>query len=81
MKRSVYLFAAARQACGRAVVELELPSTATVGELRQTLAFQLPELEPLLTRCHFALDNQYAADSSPLAAASEIACIPPVSGG
>ena len=81
MKRSVYLFAAARQTCGRSAIQLELPATATVGDLRQAIVQQVPELEPLLARCHFALDNEYAPDSHPLAAANEIACIPPVSGG
>lgn len=81
MKRTVFLFAAARQHGGHAEVELELPDSATVRDLRQAIIRQFPQLEPLVKRCHFALDQEYATDSMPLAAASEIACIPPVSGG
>ncbi len=81
MKRSVHLFAAARQTCGRSVLQLELPATATVGDLRRAIVQQVPDLAPLLPRCHLALDNEYAPDTQPLASATEIACIPPVSGG
>jgi sulfur-carrier protein len=78
---TIKLFALARQAAEAEQVEVELPAAATVGDLRRALAAQHPALEPLLRHVLFAVDTEYASDATPLAADSEVACIPPVSGG
>jgi sulfur-carrier protein len=81
MKISVKLFAAARQIAGCEAIEVELPDGATVGQLRQAIARQFPNIDRTAEHCLFAVDNQYADNSTPLAPGSEVACIPPVSGG
>ena len=81
MNVTVKLFAAARDKAGAAEVVVEVPSPATVAELRQQLAETHPALQPLLPHVLFAVDAQYAKDDTPLTEGCEIACIPPVSGG
>ncbi len=77
----VKLFAAARQRAGREAVEVELPSSATVADLRRALAKAVPELSELLRNVMFAIGTEYAADSAVLTPDADVACIPPVSGG
>ncbi|HEX4148496.1 MAG TPA: MoaD/ThiS family protein [Pirellulales bacterium] len=75
------LFAAARDQAGNEVVELELPDSSTIGDLRARLAAQYPGLAPLVPHLMFAIDSAYAADDTAIPRRAEIAGIPPVSGG
>ncbi|MCI0358714.1 MAG: molybdopterin converting factor subunit 1 [Planctomycetaceae bacterium] len=77
----VKLFAAIRQRIGRDELEVELPSAATVRQLRGALAEQFPPLAGVLAHTRIAVDSEYANDDRQLCPASEIALIPPVSGG
>jgi molybdopterin converting factor subunit 1 len=77
----VRLFARARDLAGASSVAVELPDGATAGVLRRALASQHPQLTALLDRSALAVDDEFADDVRPLAAASEIALLPPVSGG
>jgi molybdopterin converting factor subunit 1 len=81
MKVQVRLFAAARQCAGQDQLEVHLPPGATVADLRQALAESVPNLAELLPRVLFAVDAQYASNTTPVSESAEIACIPPVSGG
>jgi molybdopterin synthase sulfur carrier subunit len=81
MNVRVRLFAAARQAAGRDAVEVDLPPGATIADLRGRLAEEFPQLSAILPHVLFAVNTEYAGDSTPIPAGAEIACIPPVSGG
>lgn len=81
MNVQVKLFAVARQIAGCDQLEVELASGASVADLRQALAAQVPELKPLLGSLAFAVNAEYAADDAPVPAGADVACIPPVSGG
>lgn len=81
MMVAVRLFAAARDLAGRAIVELELPSGATIGQLRQALVAAVPPLAAMSMHLVFAMNANYAADDTLLEPGAELACIPPVSGG
>ncbi len=81
MTVTVLLFARARDLAGAASLTLDLPPAATVADLRRALAQSRPALAPLLARSAIALDNDFAGDDRPLAGATEIALLPPVSGG
>jgi molybdopterin converting factor small subunit len=52
-----------------------------VAQLKQVLCEQHPSLVPLVPRLLVAVNNNYAADVTKLAASDEVACFPPVSGG
>jgi molybdopterin converting factor subunit 1 len=77
----VRLFAQARELAGVDSVTVELPTGATVAELRRQLANTLPMLARLLDRSAVAVNDEFADDSLPLPPAAEVALLPPVSGG
>jgi len=81
----VRLFAVAREAAGAEFVDVELPASddapATVAELRRAFLAQLPTLQYAAKQLMFAVDGDYATDATRLSATSDVACIPPVSGG
>jgi len=81
MKLSVRLFAAAKQAVGRDAIDVELPGDATIGELRNQLAAELPQLANLVQQAMFSIDAEYAGDTQRIHPNADLACIPPVSGG
>ena len=81
MQIRVKLFAAARESAGGDSIEIELPTTATVADVRQALMERLPPARELLARSMFAINCDYAANDTRLEPDTEVACIPPVSGG
>ena len=81
MRVQVKLFALARQLAGEETAAVDLPPSATVRDLKATLAERYPPLADLLRHTRFAINADYASDATPVPADAEIACIPPVSGG
>ena len=81
MKVSIKLFAGARQRAGASAIDVDLPATATAGQLRQALSEQFPVLKDILPHSRLAIANEYAPDTTPISSTAEIALIPPVSGG
>ncbi len=81
MKIRVLLFALARQLAGAESIEVELSEQPTVGELRLRLAESYPPLAVLSSQVLFSINAEYAPDCAAIPAGSEVACIPPVSGG
>lgn len=77
----VKLFALAKQIAGSEVVELSVPAPARVQDVRSELARAFPSLAGLVPQMLIAVDSVYAADSAAVLEKSEVACIPPVSGG
>jgi molybdopterin converting factor subunit 1 len=81
MKVQVKLFAAARELAGSDKLELEIAAPATLADLRRALAKEFPALQKILPHALWAVDAEYAGDSTVINERSEIALIPPVSGG
>lgn len=81
MTANVRLFAVARQLVGQANLVLELPDGSHVADLRALLAREYPALAGLLPKILVAVNSEYADESMLLTSSSEIALIPPVSGG
>lgn len=81
MKVSVRLFAVAKDAMGDGVLELELNDGATIADVRNGLVARLPDLNAMSALLRFAVNEDFADDSTVVHATDEIACIPPVSGG
>ena len=77
---TVVLFAGMAELAGARSVTLAW-SGGTVEDLRRVLGVAHPKLIPLLERSAVAVAGQYAADTQQVAAGSEVAIIPPVSGG
>lgn len=81
MKLTVKLFAAARELAGCGEIGMELPTGATVGELRAALIVAAPALAALAERSMIAVNEEYAGDATLLRESDVVALIPPVSGG
>ena len=81
MRVDLHLFAIARQHAGRSPLELDLPEPARVADLKAALARAVPELAALIPSIRIAVDSEYADDDRAIHPGSELAAIPPVSGG
>jgi sulfur-carrier protein len=81
MMTRVSLFAVAKQLAQADFVDVDLPTGATVGQLRRQLAECCAPLGPLADYLWFAVDHAYATNETILRPGAEVACIPPVSGG
>lgn len=81
MNVQVKLFAVARQVAGTEVVTLELGEAATVRDARAALVERYPALATTMRHMLMAVDTEYADDDALLSSRSEVALIPPVSGG
>lgn len=77
----VRLFAGARDLAGADAVTIDLPSGATVGDLRRHLGRTHPQLAALLARSAVAVDHAFAPEFLLLPENAEVALLPPVSGG
>lgn len=77
---SISLFAGMAEAAG--CRRLEIPwSGGTVAKLRSAVADAVPAIVPLLSRSAVAVGGRYARDEDAVAVGSDVAIIPPVSGG
>lgn len=71
-----------RELVGFDRITITMPAEdSTVGKLREILGQQYPSLSPLLPFSQVAVDQQVADDSTQLNPESEIAILPPASGG
>ena len=81
MKISIRLFAVAKQLVGQDSVSVELAAGSTIGQLRGQLAVQVPALAAILPHVLFAVGSEYVQNDWVISPDSDVACIPPVSGG
>src|SRR5581483_1377767 len=81
MQVSLRFFASLREAVGRREMGFELDDGATVEQLKLRLGQVFPAIEPLMSKVVCAVDDEYVAPGEKLRAGSEVALIPPVSGG
>lgn len=81
MQVYVRLFAALREAVGRERLLVEVPEGATVREVVDQLAAQVPGMPHSAGAIYAAVNNQYVAPDTPVQEGDEVALFPPVSGG
>ncbi|MCI0332763.1 MAG: molybdopterin converting factor subunit 1 [Planctomycetes bacterium] len=77
----VKLFAVAKERAACDELTVELPTHATIADLRRSVTIAYPALAPILSHAMWAVDTAYANDNTKLTEQSEVALIPPVSGG
>ena len=77
----VRLFASLKDKAGQPRIQVSLPETATVQQLRAAIAADYPHLAPALPTALVAVNKAYAGDETPIQATDEVAIFPPVSGG
>ncbi len=78
---NVLLFAGLKQAAKTDVLSVDVPADATVDDLLNALAAAHPHLAAPLSQCRVAVDQEFVASDHRVGNATEIALIPPVSGG
>ena len=78
---TIRLFATMRDVAGQAVLEMELPSSATVSEVFRQLTLLHPDVGPFRRSLLVAVNQEYADWEGPVEDGDEIAFFPPVSGG
>jgi len=81
MKVTVQLFARARDLAGAGQVELDLPASARVADLKRALAERCPQVSPIVASLLVAIGTDYADDGVILTKNAAVSCFPPVSGG
>lgn len=78
---NILLFGIVREIIGTPVMDISLePDVRTVADLKLLLVKEYPRLAGLRSLA-VAIDKEYAEDEQLLEGSSEIALIPPVSGG
>ena len=78
---TVLYFAQARDRLGTAHEVVALPSPAGAAEVLAAIRERHPAQAALIGRCRVAIDHQFVDAPVPIGDRSEIALIPPVSGG
>lgn len=77
----VLYFASLRERAGASAETVEIPDAADVAALWESLQKRHPALRDITIRPLAACDLTYAAWDRPLEGVSEVAFLPPVSGG
>jgi len=78
---TILLFAGLREAAGSETVCVEISAGCTARELLGVLERQIPALRGRVTGARVAIDQAFADPAELIHATSEVALIPPVSGG
>ena len=81
MQLRILIFAGVRKALQADHITVDVPKDATVSDVRRALEHEYPQLAPMIRNSQFALDEQFATDTSLVKDTAEVAWIPPVSGG
>ena len=78
---TVLYFASVRDRIGRDHDIVELPTRTSDRAVLDTIARLRPEAADLLAACRLAVDHAFVSGAIELGLTSEVAVIPPVSGG
>jgi len=81
MRITILLFARLRDLAGSPRLVRAVAEGATVDTVWQVLAAEFPAVAPYRTSISAAVDADYARFTTPVADGSEVAFLPPVSGG
>jgi molybdopterin converting factor subunit 1 len=80
MQVTIKAFGITREIVNGREITLEMPEGTTVADLKKILYQRFPRLEAL-SSLFIAINAEYAQDEHLLKQGSEVALIPPVSGG
>lgn len=78
---TILYFAQAQERCGCPLEIIEIPAICSTSAVRDLLAHHHPSMADLLPHCRLALDQSFIDGPLMLTDGSELAVIPPVSGG
>ena len=81
MQVTIKLFAAAKDLARADQITIDLAPNSTIEALRAALTKQHPALTQIAAHSLWAIGAEYASDQTTINEKSELALIPPVSGG
>ncbi|QWU17817.1 molybdopterin synthase catalytic subunit [Paenibacillus sophorae] len=82
MQISIRLFAGLAEAIGSQILDFHVAEPqVTAGKLKELLSASYPEAAGQITVSMVAIDREYAPEDTVISNSSEVALIPPVSGG
>jgi molybdopterin converting factor small subunit len=81
MKVRVKLFAVAKEMVGRDELTVEVREGSKITDVRRAVETVFPALRSVTSHALWAIGAAYADEQTPVNESSEIALIPPVSGG
>lgn len=81
MKVRVKLFAVAKELAGRDELVVDLPAGSSVSVLRNETLRLAPALAQIMPHALWAVGAEYAGNDTIVTEKTEVALIPPVSGG
>ena len=81
LKIRVLFFALAHELAGEKSIEIEMATAATAADAEEELKRRYDWLGTTLSSYRIAVDEEFAGGDTPLRDGSEVAIIPPVSGG
>ena len=81
MKVRVKLFAVAKELAGSDALEIDLADGAIIAELRAAVVEAVPDLVKIVPHSLWAVGSEYVREDTKLNETSDVAMIPPVSGG
>jgi molybdopterin converting factor subunit 1 len=77
----ILLFATLKDRVGARSLDLDLPLSSRVADLKEVLVKTYPQLAPASGSMMVAVNREYAGDEQVIPPQAEIAIFPPVSGG
>ena len=77
----ILLFASCRELIGAKHLELSVRDGLTVGQLKQQIVRDYPQMRGITPSLSTAINMEYVGDDAVLNSSDEVALIPPVSGG
>jgi MoaE-MoaD fusion protein len=81
MQIRVLFFGILKDFTGQAYETLDLPETATLGDLLSHYEERVPRLKDLMTSLAVSVNQEYAGPEAKLSPGDEVGLLPPVSGG
>jgi molybdopterin converting factor subunit 1 len=81
MKVRVKLFAVARELAGQDELTLDVQEGTTLADVRRAVELACPALKRIMPHALWAVGAEYASDNIEVSDQSDVALIPPVSGG
>lgn len=78
---TVLFFATLRDRAGTKSIEIDIPSGATVHDLKDLIAGSYPNLAPTMDSMLVSINREYAFNENIVPEGAEVAMFPPVSGG
>ncbi len=81
IKIKMFFFAGARELVGQGCLELEIPLSSNIAELKKILITKHPKLESLANNAAFAVNEIFVTQDHIILAEDSVAFLPPFSGG